>query len=180
VSTIAREKRNHGGDLLRSSKATKGRHRLKARQELLALADAVALGLGGARRDRVHGDPASAELFCDHVRHRLDRSFGRVVDAVAGEHQAGRRARDVDDPSAVGHPLERQLAPVERAFHIDLEAVLELAFRHLAERLDERDGGVVDQHIPAAEAIDRRVHKHLECFTLAYVGCDGERLAAIA
>jgi hypothetical protein len=31
---------------------------------------------------------------------------------------------------------------------------------------------VVDQHIPAAEAIDRRVHKHLELFTLAYVGCE--------
>src|SRR5262249_42858932 len=34
--------------------------------------------------------------------HRLDRAFGGVVDAVAGQLQAGCRARDVDDPPAGG------------------------------------------------------------------------------
>jgi hypothetical protein len=106
--------------------------------------------------------PRRPNSLCDHVRHRLDRAFRRVVDAVAGEHRAGRRARDVDDPPAVSHAFERELAAVERTLHVEFEAPVEIVLGDLAERLDERDPSVVDENVPAAETSHRRGHQRLE------------------
>jgi hypothetical protein len=69
---------------------------------------------------------------------------------------------------------------VERALHVDPEALVELFLGDLAERSDERDGGVVDEHVPTAETIDCSAHQRFEIRAPTDVPRDDGRLAALA
>nr|KGD10752.1 hypothetical protein DO63_5807 [Burkholderia pseudomallei] len=85
------------------------------------------------------------------MRERLDRALRRVVEPVAGQLQRERRAREVDDPAAVGEPLRRFAQRVEGAAHVDVEDPVERVVGGVGERPRLQDARVVDEHVDAAE-----------------------------
>ncbi|MNF53965.1 hypothetical protein D3C84_353740 [compost metagenome] len=89
----------------------------------------------------------------DRTGHRRHRALGRRVGAER-RHAAQRRQRGhVDDRAAAGflHRLYGVLAAEEVAVVVDALHLLEQLQRGVLDGADGEDGGVVDQHIEAAE-----------------------------
>jgi hypothetical protein len=102
-------------------------------------------------------------------------------------HQAVRfRAAggDVDDPPAAArfHARHRQLSQGERRVHIDREVVQPVRPGHLEQRrrpvVTDGHGGVVDEDVDAAEAVDSGAGDLLQVLFTRQVGGDRGRLAA--
>ena len=67
-------------------------------------------------------------------------------------------ARDVDDAAAAlrAHRRQHRLAREKRRAHVDGDQLVELRRRVFAERMPDADARVVDEHVDAAERLNRR------------------------
>ena len=125
-----------------------------------------ALGERRAGRDGVRADALRAELERQALGQAPERVLrGRVVrhPLRGGMERVDRR--DVDDRAAVAllEHLPRGLARApEGSVHVDVEDIREGVERHLVDADVRVRGGVVDEHVETAEALDGRRHQSVD------------------
>ena len=127
--------------------------------------EAEVLGHPGerARGDRVDGDAVAGQLVADDLREGGDAGLGGAVVRLAGVAVDARHRRGVDDPGVVRGTRLGPVAPVhggvvrgrERALQVDADHRVPLVLGHREDHPVAQDPGVVDEHVEAAEQVDR-------------------------
>ncbi len=115
------------------------------------------------RGDGVDGDAVPGELVGGDDRERGDARLGRAVVGLADVAVDARRRRGVDEAPVDLLSRLRPLAPVGGgevggtggALQVDLDDRVPLGLAHVGEHAVTEDAGVVDQHVEAAERVDR-------------------------
>jgi hypothetical protein len=135
------------------------------------------------RRGRVHRvdrDVPGREIPGDHVRQPEDAALAGTIRSIAG-HADDSRARDeVHDPAPalLHHVGDRMARTVEGAFDVAVADLLEELCIELPDRLRDRESGVVDEDVDAAEGIERRLHDPLRSVPFRHRIAIGDRAPA--
>src|SRR5947209_11118708 len=130
------------------------------------------------RVDRAGHDVADLDSVVPDLLHeRLAEAVETELRGVVGGHAwvriRARERRDVDDVAAAAplHNGDGRAAAVEDAEQVRLQNRAELFRRHLLDRLEEADARIIDQHVHAAELLDRVRNERLALFINAHVAC---------
>jgi hypothetical protein len=120
------------------------------------------------------------------LRGRLERELRRAVRAEAGHGDHAAHRADLDDRAgaALAHVRERRPGQRDRAEVHRLHHVAEVVGLDLLDRADGAVAGVVDEHVEAAEAVERRGHRggdlpavgHVERHGMDAVGRGGDEV----
>ena len=108
----------------------------------------------------------------------LNRPLGRAVGGEPRDAGETEDRRDVDDRAARAHRAHDVLGAEEDAIDVDRHALAPALERHLRQRLDDADAGIVHQHVEAAEAVDDGRDRGLPIGFLGDVEGDEHRLRA--
>src|SRR5436190_3431303 len=128
--------------------------------------------LDGPRRDRVHVQAVRCQLDCPRLRHGHDRALRRAVHRAAGDACEPRDRGEVDDPAAalLEHLRNHRLAAEERALDVRLPGVVEALLRHIDDGAERQDARAVDEHVDAAELVERAPRESLALRDDPHVG----------
>ena len=176
ASIRSHEERHHAGDVLRFAQSPERDHLRDGCDLLLRLVAEEQIGRDRAGCDDVHRDAALTQFLGEDMGHGLHRALGGRVGAIGRLVQADDARREADDAPAIAHASRRFPKAIERALEIDGDVLIEEGVLGLHDRLKLHDPGVVDEHVDAAERIDRAVEERGDCCRVAHVGLDGDRL----
>src|SRR5881296_691139 len=167
----ARQEEHHVGDRLGSHQPPSRRPRADRLERLRAVGNHVPdVGLDGAGRDRVHGDPLPTELDGEIAGERLERGLRDPDRDIAGDHALAPEARERDDPPAGRHERRGFLGEEEERARVGREHPVPLLRRQLEAVLEHTRGGVADEDVePPGDALDLR-HQPLDLGGLLQVG----------
>ncbi len=97
--------------------------------------------------------------------------------STAADRDRGRHVHD-DPPTLREHERDHRLTAVEHAHDVDRERPLQVGRVRLEEIARDTDGGVVHQHVHAAEALHCRGDHTLHLRAVTHVDSDGKCLSA--
>ena len=131
-------------------------------------------------RKRVHRDAVRLQLARGIEREPLERRLRHAVRHETRERMQSRRGGHVDDrplPAPL-HVLRRQPRRLQRGTHVDVHDQVVAPHRQI-EVAGEGDGGVVDQHVEAAEVVERGLHHLLDLGLVGEIGRHGQTAASL-
>jgi len=128
--------------------------------------------------NQIDGNFPRAQLTCETAREAFQRRLGRGIDRDPRErHSQTRIAAGTDDATSVGDVFQRCLGDQKDAVNIDVQLKINLLKWLRGEITCEKDTGIIDQNIKAAELSDSLFDgSHRGCYARG-IGMDGDRIS---
>ena len=102
------------------------------------------------RADAVRSNVVLAQLQCHHLGHRVQGALATGVDQMVLQRNAAGLRRNADDRTLqvlLEHLVDHALGDVDQRLDVHVENELDVLQRHLADRGQAGDAGVVDQMV---------------------------------
>nr|WP_287196500.1 hypothetical protein [Mesorhizobium sp.] len=137
------------------------------------------VGVGKARRKRIHGDGARSEFAREDADELLDGSFAAEIKGGLGEEHLGSTGGNRDDAATVAHAARRLLKREEGAFGIGAEDVIEVGFGGLDQRLYDGDADIGDNDVDRRHLLLGFIEQPANVGNAGDIGLNGDGFAAI-
>src|SRR5919112_659245 len=180
VVAVLDEKAHGAGDLFRLAEAAEG-DRLEELIPRLIGDAGYHIGLYKSGADRVHRYAVAGELLGCGLGEAEQARLGRRVVGLADVPRLPHEGAHVDDlaPALLHHVRQRGVHRIEGAVQVDLDDLVPVLDRELLQGSVHVYPGVVDQHVYAAEPLDRLIYEALGLLRVRDVRLYRYRLAAV-